>query len=375
MAYVYDDAANRRLADLLNSLTEDLVERLNPRAVLLTGSLGRGEGSAELRDGDLVPLSDCELVILPLTPAKKRTAEQIITPYSNHHEIDIDVSGVVKSLQLLTPLVRRMQPTIDNYDLRYGSTLLHGRDYRESIPAFEPAEIPAWEGFRLVFNRMAKLLSTEVDRAYWLDKLILALRDAVLISASRYSPSYDRRQQMFETADPQEFPVDSETYQMLQTRARAATKRRHTCSLLNSSEDRIEELIGLIEQVLISLADAHFGECPPDLRLFRQAFLENPITQGYHRFPGRSPLIQNALSTGRHLTEAGEFPPLIRPMTNWSHDIYTTIPLALVDRFDSSASTTFREVIESTVSRYHSAPNEEPSVYDALMTCWERYCW
>ncbi|WP_255196514.1 hypothetical protein [Halorarius litoreus] len=375
MTYVYDDAANRRLTNVLNSLTDDLVERLNPHTILLTGSLGRGEGAVKLRDEGLDPVSDCELLILPLTPVGKRTADRVVAPYRNTHGIDIDVSGVVKSIQLLTPLVHRMRPTIDNYDLRYGSTLLYGRDYRESMPSFNQENIPPWEGFRLVFNRTTKLLSSEVNRAYWFDKLVLALRDAVLISEERYSPSYDRRQRLFEMIDPQEFPVDADTYRTLCEQAADATERRRTCSLKYRSNEEIELLIGLLEQVLVSLANVYLDEWPTDFYSFRRVFLECPLAQDYNRFPGRSPLIQNALSAGRHLWESRERPQMGPPMTNWSHDIYTAAPLAFADRFGSDGTPSLRRVTERIVSRYHPYPHREPSVYDAFVTCWRRYCW
>jgi hypothetical protein len=102
-------------------------------------------------------------------------------------------------------------PSIYYYDLKYGSRVLWG-DYKvlESLPAYKPEDIPLWEGMKLLFNRMAGLLSgfvaggrhpsTEREYLYVRNQLVkagVACGDALVLLYDRYHHLYSKRQNRF----------------------------------------------------------------------------------------------------------------------------------------------------------------------------------
>jgi hypothetical protein len=98
-----------------------------------------------------------------------------------------------------------MRPTIENYDLKYASLLVAGRDVRGDIPSFQRDEIDAYEFVRLLSNRAAGLLTTGLpERArnsmYGTNQCIkacIAAGDIAVYLDHGYEPSYAARLKSF----------------------------------------------------------------------------------------------------------------------------------------------------------------------------------
>jgi len=97
--------------------------------------------------------------------------------------------------------------------LLYGSNCL-------SENVIDPKIIPLWEGIRLLLNRMAEALqyfdisifqepaespADNLSLVKWINKILLACCDALLISVDRYHYSYRTRWQIFQQVYPEFF--------------------------------------------------------------------------------------------------------------------------------------------------------------------------
>ena len=142
--------------------------------------------------------------------------------------LKVEIWGFTPTIYLCIPFLnKKMKPTIANYDLKYGSKVIYGKNYLEKIPSFKPEDIPIWEGIRLLLNRMAEALehfsidNPSDETVFWCDKIILACQDALLLTIGRYTPSYRERNKIF-TESAKHFDIPC-----IQTLVKLATEGIH----------------------------------------------------------------------------------------------------------------------------------------------------
>jgi hypothetical protein len=175
------------------------------RAIVLTGSLARGEGTW-MRDGARSRLAgDAELLMVfedgaPPAPGRIDRLKRDI-------EARLATAGVEASI-VLSPVdpayLRRLRPHIFACELAADGKVVWG-DARvlSLIPIFAASEIPLEDGFRLLLNRMIELLEavceleagapiTERVR-YRALKLALDMGTSLLLFERRYEPTYRGR--------------------------------------------------------------------------------------------------------------------------------------------------------------------------------------
>jgi hypothetical protein len=190
-------AVARQMADLGAAL-----HAAHPEAsVVLLGSLGAGEAVVARGAQGLRWLSDVEVALVQPTPippralARARAAAREAVPGA-------DV-GVWWTSPLRVRLGRATGLTRNLWDLRHASRVLAGPDRVAPLPRWAPSELPAWEGYRLLFNRMAEHLAAPpapdaLARAYRDAKLRTGAMDAVLLAKGRYELGLGRRLASFE---------------------------------------------------------------------------------------------------------------------------------------------------------------------------------
>ena len=158
--------------------------RMEPDAIILRGSFGRGEGSVVIQDGQLRFLSDYEIDVATLSPFHRSLFAEL------SHRFTTEL-GVDTSLRWVRPdymRVGRVGPvpmgprsiTIALYEARYGSHTLYGQDVIHSSPAVDPGQISLTSGIRLLLNRMAESLyyvpsatdaaHDELESFFWVNK-------------------------------------------------------------------------------------------------------------------------------------------------------------------------------------------------------------
>jgi hypothetical protein len=110
-------------------------------------------------------------------------------------------------------LQQAVAPSIANFDLRYGSRILHGpEDALDSLPEMAAADIPDLDGLQLLYNRLGGILTglkspdetgamTPRERGYLVNQVMkarIALGDWRLVRARAYDVSYRKRRERFD---------------------------------------------------------------------------------------------------------------------------------------------------------------------------------
>jgi len=202
---VVDDSETSAVVQGHLNVIMDEIRRTAPdaQAIVLSGGFGRGEGSVWRNGGKPRPLNDYDLLVacdeslrLDLKSAGSQLATRVGVDY-------VDIGP-------LSPAwFAKLNLTMFTFDLKYGSRTIWGNEsLLESIPQFAPAEIPLWEGYQLLLNRMAGLLiglrPHMLGPGPWPDtdfrflvrqmtKAAIAIGDFHLLCLGDYSSSYRQR--------------------------------------------------------------------------------------------------------------------------------------------------------------------------------------
>lgn len=199
-----------KIDEILNSLVNQIVGVFHPGSIILSGSFGRGEGSVLYQNNNVNIISDFEIGVISKKYHKRFLCRKIVQEINHDLDIDLTLNFYLPSRftknKTTNLSIRAQHLTIDQYELRYGSKLLYGKDYLSKMKDYSPKDIPTWEGIRLIFNRMAESLkyffpdrngSRELSLKKWICKTILACSDALLISIGKYHFLYRIRAKNF----------------------------------------------------------------------------------------------------------------------------------------------------------------------------------
>ena len=342
-------AIEEKVDGVISQITDEIVARLHPKSIILIGSFGRGEATVVLDDGKLEYLSDCDVIIISNRLLSKKASERLASELTRETGLEVGISGIELSISFMLSRIFPgiWKPSIDSYEMKYGSRVIYGENYLDRIPDFKPEDIPAWEGIRLLLNRMMESLkSFSIDYlganpaekeqsklSPWIGKIILACQDALLLSIQRYHHSYRIRNELLHKTFPEHFnDLADECPQFLPLTLQAIRYR------LNPDEPYSENTLGLWFDVA-DLTDEVFKYIiKKDMALtfdtypeFQEKYLRHPyIRSRYYRGLTPFPPYQNMRSTAKMLTLRGQLPrfkSLTRFWTPWTHIMYSTIPL------------------------------------------------
>lgn len=143
--------------DHLSMIMESTLKHIEPQAILLAGSFGRGEGSIYMKDGIPHFISDYEVCLVSSNPATRVKVDQIILDIGN--KIPTEVSIFWNSpARIINNRSRNLsfgkpQASIGIYELKAGSMIIYGA-FDLSINPIDPSTLPVSEGIRLIINRM-----------------------------------------------------------------------------------------------------------------------------------------------------------------------------------------------------------------------------
>jgi predicted nucleotidyltransferase len=188
-------------------LTDLLLKEINSvEAIVLEGSLGKGEGTYYQLDNRLVPLSDYDFTVVTrrpfLPPLRTYTSQDFEKLMGSHCTV----------LIIWKPLLRFVPPKITWYDIKFGSQTLHGNEkVLNLIPLRMSDHIPLEEGIRLLFNRILDLLAAfdlsfaternnehRIKLAYCCNKATLAFGECLLLLRNKWNPCASARNEMLE---------------------------------------------------------------------------------------------------------------------------------------------------------------------------------
>lgn len=204
-----------RIEQVVGSHMERIVTAIRtgmePEAILLRGSFGKGEGNVLLENGRLKFLSDYEINVVTLSFWRRRFLYDLAERLSEEFGVQTSIVWMRPDYfrrQRVGPFADGPVPiTISLYETRYGSRVLYGRDVLEAAPSIEPACISVASGLQLMLNRMAEALhylpepggttANEWESIFWINKLVLACIESLLVSWGQYHYSYRERGRRF----------------------------------------------------------------------------------------------------------------------------------------------------------------------------------
>jgi len=332
-----------KVEEILERIKDEVVRRFKPESIILHGSFGRGEGSVIVDNCNLIFLSDFEISIV--TPKRiggdlKKLASEV------GKEIGAEI-GLWRNKPGKYSSYRVRKPTIENYELKYGSKILYGENYLEKIPDFKPEDIPLWEGIRLMFNRMAESLKyfsinykhsepsgdEKQKLVYSIYKIVLGCQDALLLSIKKFHYSYKIRNEMFQELFPNYFDnLNMEIPNFLPLTIKATNYKLRPEK--NYSENAIElwfDTMEVCDKVFRYVIEKDMGFTFNTYLEFQENYLSHPniIKKYYQRLSG-SPIYQNLVSFAIMWISSRKCPSL-KMLANikipWIHLAYSAIPL------------------------------------------------
>lgn len=172
------------------------------RAIILTGSMSRGETTLQFEGSMWRVLGDATFLVVFDGPADLNVGsiEQAI-----HDELLIQgVKCKVVVVPSTADNLRAMKPHIYAYELKERGVVVWGDEKALSlIPAFGAADIPKEDGWWLLCNRMIEQIETAASSStfsdnstavrYRIAKLYLAMSACYLLVTGAYEPSYQSR--------------------------------------------------------------------------------------------------------------------------------------------------------------------------------------
>ena len=187
-----------------------IANSFHPKSIMLAGSLGREEFSYLKMNGATKCLSDCEITVVPKGYIQRGALQSLSQMLSHKTQLELSVNSSLKLLMCSLihfpyALSRKIwEPSIKYYDLKYASKVVYGENILRKLPDIQASDIPVWEGIKLMLNRMAGSLENYPENCfdnyksiYWINKIIIACQDTLLLTIKKYHPSYKVRNEMF----------------------------------------------------------------------------------------------------------------------------------------------------------------------------------
>lgn len=181
---------------------------VSPIAIVLYGSYSRNEGSFFVnRFGDLIPYNDYDIL---LVVNKKLPAKEIISLKNKLME-KIQIRWIDLSQKTIREL-RKLKPSIFNYDLKYAGKVLYGeKNILDQIPQINASTLSLEEGNILFKTRMWTFLGSLDENGFKQDlvgdssrffrnqmaKAVLSIVDVCLLQKGAYHYSYKQRVSSF----------------------------------------------------------------------------------------------------------------------------------------------------------------------------------
>lgn len=339
---------NTEVEAAIDTAVDKIVLTLHPRSVMLLGSFGRNEVSFIDYGEKLKFLSDCEISIVCNRYVSRRMLRGLSSAIAQETGLEV---ALISSLTLLlysrfripSWVLRRIwRPSIVNYEREKGGKVVFGENILESLPKIESADIPLWEGIRLMFNRMVEALKhfpperqNRDEAIYWINKIVFACQDALLLSIKQYHYSYRTRNLRFQEMFPRHFKELKERLPKFLPLASRATDYK-----LKATEDAYPEDLTELWFDAAEICDTTFRYIiKQDMNIsfdtyqeFQEGYLGNPkVRRNYYLGIIASLVLHNINTLIRMITSTScRFPPsqlMLKCCLPWRHIIYSVIPL------------------------------------------------
>ena len=182
----------------------------NIMSIYLVGGFGRGEGSWLEKNEVLTPLNDLDYLLI--LKQKDNDIWDFFTFIREELFYETSLDYIDFSIYILDQL-EQLPYTMNNFDLKYGSTKIYGKNTIALIPKYDYRKFPSEEGLRLIINRCAGVFTSIYDnnlikfndenhqiqyKVYQIVKFLIAIGDTYVILNNKYSTFYNKRKEIFQ---------------------------------------------------------------------------------------------------------------------------------------------------------------------------------
>lgn len=211
-----NEEINTKISNQLSIVIDEILKHKNEFAIIsiiLTGGFGREEGSVIIKNEKVMPLNDYDIIVVSkkypslFNKAKIFSFSTHISKYiTNKIEVTVDISPIFYDE------LKKLPNSIFNYETKYGSKILWGRNVLDDMPNYDAKNIPLFEGIILLFTRAYALLYGHPNSKprelviLQLTKALHACCEALLLLSKKYHYSYFERNKIFKNVLVTEFP-------------------------------------------------------------------------------------------------------------------------------------------------------------------------
>ncbi|MCX8000237.1 MAG: hypothetical protein N3A69_15005, partial [Leptospiraceae bacterium] len=328
LTFTLNKEVNEKVLEIIEEIEKELI-RLNPKSIILTGSFGKGEAVVFEENGKLKFLSDCEVLLIPYKWIfSRKKLNYIEEKFYQEYGLKLEIWGFTETIYFYFPSL--IKPSIRLYELKYGSKVIYGKNYLEKIPEIKPSDIPIWEGIKLLLNRMCESMKFygkwDEKCVFWVDKIIIACQDALLLTTGKYSPSYTERNSIFSKLKNS---FDLNCIDKLVKFTKRATERK--VKFKNDFPDPKDywfEVATICDKVFKYVIKKGFKLDFEDYFEFHKEYMTSSLCS-YTSLPFQNILMQNIFRFLKNKISGHKIPTLsmVFRMKKWDHLLYSAIPL------------------------------------------------
>lgn len=225
---------NNEISNQLSILIDKILkykDEFGVISIILTGGFGREEGSVIIEDEKIRPLNDYDILLVSEKYPHLYNKAKILSLSGNISKsitsklgITVDISSIFYNE------LKKLPSSIFNYETKYGSKILWGKNVIKEMPNYDAENIPLFEGIILLFTRIYALLYGHPKYkpkelvTIQSTKALHACCEALLLLSKNYHYSYFERNRIFKNIFSTEFPEIYEKFPYMEEMVDKAIK-------------------------------------------------------------------------------------------------------------------------------------------------------
>jgi len=155
---IQDERIDNKIDQELSIVCEEILKVIKPISIILFGGFGRGEGSAQIKNGEIILSKDYDTLLV----VKKKIPPSVIYQMSENIHKRLGRTNPLDSVTMeMGSGVSLVQYTLNDllyfrdsktYEIKAASKLLWGEDIRDKIP-LKPEDLSPWNGIRFLLRK------------------------------------------------------------------------------------------------------------------------------------------------------------------------------------------------------------------------------
>jgi len=155
---IKDERIDKKIEQELKIICEEICTIIKPISIILFGGFGRGEGSARIRDNEVILSKDYDTLLV----VKKKIPPSVIYEMSKNIHKRLGRTNPLDSVTMeMGSGVSLVQYTLNDllyfrdaktYEIKAASKLIWGEDIREKVP-LKPEDLSPWNGIRFLLRK------------------------------------------------------------------------------------------------------------------------------------------------------------------------------------------------------------------------------